>query len=93
MRLRTYPRRRYIVCYTNSPCPPSLHAETSDQVNKELGERRQADRGPASIAFGEEVAPAAGQEKMDKDEFVTIMEERVKEEYAKLDNYHSLEQQ
>lgn len=61
------------------------------QVSKELGERRQADRGPASIAFGEEVVPAPGQKKMPRDEFVAVMEERVKHEYAELDNYHSSE--
>lgn len=59
------------------------------QVNKELGERRQADRGPASIAFGEEVLPPPGQKKMPKDEFVALIEERVKQEYEQLDNYHS----
>ena len=59
------------------------------QVNKELGERRQADRGPASIAFGEEVLPPPGQKNMPKDEFVALMEKRVKQEYEQLDNYHS----
>lgn len=59
-----------------------------NQVNKELGERRQADRGPASIAFGEEVVPAPGQEALSKAEFVSIMEDRVREEYAKLDEHH-----
>lgn len=57
-------------------------------MNKELGERRQADRGPASIAFGEEVIAEEGI-KMGKDEFFKIMEARVKEEYAKLDAYHA----
>ncbi|CAM9777873.1 unnamed protein product [Laminaria digitata] len=69
--------------WTNKLVPPP------DQVNKELGERRQADRGPASIAFGEEVVPAPGQTKMPKDEFLALMEKRVKQEYDQLDNYHS----
>lgn len=59
------------------------------QVNKELGERRQTDRGPASIAFGEELATGEGEQKMDKDEFVTVMEQRVREVYGKLDAYHA----
>ncbi|CAN0338508.1 unnamed protein product [Ascophyllum nodosum] len=53
-------------------------------VKKELGERRQADRGPASIAFGEEVVG----EGMDRDAFVVAMEQRVRDEYAKLDKFH-----
>lgn len=64
----------------------------SVQVNKELGERRQADRGPASIAFGEEVVPEPGQDKMEKGEFLALLETRVKDEYAKLDSHHSSEQ-
>lgn len=63
------------------------------QVNKELGERRQADRGPASIAFGDEVLPLPGQDKMPKDEFVAVMEERVQAEYSKLDEYHAMQEQ
>lgn len=59
------------------------------QVSKELGERRQADRGPASIAFGEEVVPPPGQESLSKEEFIAIMEERVRAEYARLDEIHS----
>ena len=54
------------------------------QVKKELGERRQADRGPASITFGEEVVG----EGMDRDAFVVAMEQRVRDEYAKLDKFH-----
>lgn len=61
-------------------------------MNKELGERRQADRGPASIAFGEEVLPPPGAEALKKEEFVALMEERVREEYAKLDAFHEKEQ-
>lgn len=54
------------------------------QVKKELGERRQADRGPASIAFGEEVVGDG----MNRDAFVVAMEQRVRDEYAKLDKFH-----
>ncbi|CAN0064937.1 unnamed protein product [Ectocarpus fasciculatus] len=60
-------------------------------VNKELGERRQADRGPASVAFGEEVLPPPG-ETLKKAEFIAIMEERVQAEYAKLDDFHESKQ-
>lgn len=60
-------------------------------MNKELGERRQADRGPASIAFGDEVLPAPGAEALKKTEFIAMMEERVRMEYAKLDEFHEKE--
>ncbi|CAM9954403.1 unnamed protein product, partial [Ectocarpus sp. 4 AP-2014] len=71
--------------WTNKLVPPP------DQVNKELGERRQADRGPASVAFGEEVLPPPG-ETLKKAEFIAIMEERVQSEYAKLDEFHESKQ-
>ncbi|CAM9992562.1 unnamed protein product [Ectocarpus sp. 6 AP-2014] len=71
--------------WTNKLVPPP------DQVNKELGERRQADRGPASVAFGEEVLPPPG-ETLKKAEFIAIMEERVQAEYAKLDEFHESKQ-
>ncbi|CAM9880147.1 unnamed protein product [Scytosiphon promiscuus] len=71
--------------WTNKLVPPP------DQVNKELGERRQADRGPASIAFGEEVLPPPGAEALKKTEFIAMMEERVRVEYAKLDDFHDNE--
>lgn len=74
----------------SSPSPPlTLGTPPSPwKVNKELGERRQAGRGPASIAFGEEVvAPDGG--KMVMEEFVKVMEERVRAEYAKLDAFHA----
>lgn len=61
-------------------------------MNKELGERRQADRGPASIAFGDEVVPAPGADALTKAEFIAIMEERVGAEYTKLDDFHESEQ-
>lgn len=72
--------------WTNKLVPPP------DQVNKELGERRQADRGPASIAFGEEVLPPPGAADLKKTEFIALMEERVREEYGKLDRFHEPEQ-
>lgn len=61
-------------------------------MNKELGERRQADRGPASIAFGDEVLPSPGADALTKPEFIALMEERVRAEYTQLDNFHESEQ-
>ncbi|CAM9693785.1 unnamed protein product [Phaeothamnion confervicola] len=54
-------------------------------VNKELGERRQADRGPVSVAFGEEIIAGEG---MGRAEFAAAMEAAVKADYAKLDAFH-----
>lgn len=71
--------------------PPTHPFPDPVKVNKELGERRQADRGPASIAFGEEVVATDGG-KMPMEEFVELMEERVRAEYAKLDTFHAAQE-
>ncbi|CAM9568259.1 unnamed protein product [Chrysoparadoxa australica] len=66
--------------WTNRLVPPP------DTVNKELGEKRTAERGPVSIYFGEEIASAG----VDRATFAAAAEGATIRDYEKLNQFHGV---